>query len=116
MGIDFSHTDAHWAYSGFNRFRTRVAKTIGIDLQKMKGFTGTSGGISWEPYTYHALYPFLDHSDCDGTLSPEECRLVAPALRMALEEIDDEYDKRQGLLLVEGMEEAGGAGETLKFQ
>lgn len=24
MGIDFSHCDAHWAYSGFNRFRNRL--------------------------------------------------------------------------------------------
>lgn len=30
MGIDFSHCDAHWAYSGFHRFRTRLATQVGL--------------------------------------------------------------------------------------
>ena len=29
MGIDFSHGDAHWAYSGFMRFRGRLAVELG---------------------------------------------------------------------------------------
>ena len=28
MGIDFSHGDASWSYSGFNRFRKRLAQEI----------------------------------------------------------------------------------------
>ena len=28
----------HWAYSGFSRFRERIAKTIGVELEMMYGF------------------------------------------------------------------------------
>ena len=38
MGVDFSHGDAHWSYSGFMRFRNRVVNTIAgqeIDLHKL---------------------------------------------------------------------------------
>lgn len=35
--VDFDDR-AHWAYSGFMRFRERIAKMEGIDLQRMDGF------------------------------------------------------------------------------
>lgn len=32
MGLDFTHTDAHWSYGGFDRFRIRLAWAAGIKL------------------------------------------------------------------------------------
>lgn len=123
MGIDFSHTKAQWAYSGFNRFRRALAKHEGIDLDAMEGFRPyddpTWVGKPWDSVTT-ALKPLLDHSDCDGELSPEDCATVAPRLRKVIEAVwpagfDYSYDRRAGLLLAEGMEAAAAAGEPLEF-
>ena len=45
MGIDFHPGSASWSYSGFNRFRERLAEKIDIDLSTMEGF---GGHISWD--------------------------------------------------------------------
>src|SRR3546814_9161128 len=65
MGLDFSHTDAHWAYSGFTRFRRALAKHEGIDLDAMEGFQRHGDDrprVSWNTVTT-PLKPLLDHSD-----------------------------------------------------
>lgn len=119
MGIDFSHNDAHWSYGGFMRFRRELAAHEGIDLAHMEGFRSYGDDrprISWDTVTT-ALRPLLDHSDCDGELSPEECRTVAPRLREVIHAVwpDDCYDREHGLLLAEGMEQAAEAGEPFEF-
>lgn len=120
MGLDFSHTDAHWAYSGFGRFREALADHEGIALPEMVGF---GGHLSWGTVTT-PLKPLLDHSDCDGELTPEECSLVAPRLREVIEalwpnpDLDDVracHDLQAGLALAEGMEAAAAANEPLEF-
>lgn len=120
MGIDFTHTDAHWSYMSFARFRKAVAAHEGINLGEMAGFR--TGGTPWDGITSE-LRAFLNHSDCDGELSPEECRTIAPALRKAIEFIwpaaeqglEASLHRENGLLLVAGMESAAAAGETFEF-
>lgn len=113
VGLDFSHTDAHWGYGGFMRFRGRLASAIGFDLEEMEGFRGTR---SFDEMT-DPIKPLLDHLDCDGVLTPEECMQVAPRLReLVADWADDDYDKRHALLLAEGMDEASQAGEDLQFR
>lgn len=124
MGIDFSHSEAHWAYTGFSRFRRALATFEGIDLDAMAGFC--SGGQPWEPVTT-PLVPLLDHSDCDGDLSPEDCAAVAPRLREVIDQIwpaetsnweqnrEASLHRSNGLLLADGMEAAASAGERLEF-
>lgn len=120
MGIDFSHTDAHWSYGGFARFREALAKHEGIDLDAMEGFRRHGDDrprISWSTVTTD-LKPLLDHSDCDGQLTPEECRQVAPRLREVIDAIwpdERDYDRRTGLELAHGMDVAAQAGEPLEF-
>lgn len=114
MGIDFSHGGAQWSYGGFARFRKTIATHEGIDLAKMQGFGGSR---HWDSVAT-PLRPLLDHSDCDGELSPAECREVAPALRRIVEAIwaEDTYDRHSGLALAAGMEQAAAADEPLEFQ
>lgn len=105
MGLDFSHTEAHWGYIGFNFFRTKLAAEAGIALHCMDGFAadmlgrtyakvrisgedenGNMGPIGFQPVIKWSavnddIVPLLNHSDCDGELSPEECLKVAPRLR-----------------------------------
>ena len=77
MDLDFNHSDAHWSYGGFGNFRRRLANKIGINLSAMKGF---GGDISFETIKDN-IEPFLNHSDCDGILTVEECEKVAPRLK-----------------------------------
>lgn len=119
MGIDFSHTGAHWAYSGFGRFRDALAEHEGIDLGQMEGFRRHGDDrprISWDTVTT-PLKPLLDHSDCDGEISPEDCAAVAPHLRKVIAAIWPEgaYDYQSGMELADGMDAAAEAGEPLEF-
>lgn len=113
MGIDFSHGDATWAYSGFNRARTRLAAVIGLNLDNMVGFGGNQ---EWPDANVNPLVHLLDHSDCDGELTVQQCKSVAPALRKAVASWPDDYDKQMFIRLAEGMEEAATANEPLQFQ
>jgi hypothetical protein len=114
MGIDFSHCDAHWAYSGFNRFRMRLARDIGINLDEMAGFT-IKYGKSWDDID-DPIVPLLDHSDCDGHLTPEECGAIAPRLEELVSVWEDGYDKENALSLAAGMRDAARNNENLIFE
>jgi len=75
---DFSHRErASFTYGVFGYFRRRLAAPLGITLYEMEGF---GGDVSWEPFKDAPLYPLLNHSDCDGRLSWQDCAQVYPAL------------------------------------
>lgn len=113
MGIDFSHCGAHWAYSGFMRFRTRLAETIGIDYVMMAGLGGRR---SWETIK-DPIVPLLNHSDCDGELSPDECRAIAPRLRELVSTWpEDDSDRLKAIELANGMDDAALSNEPLVFR
>ncbi|MFJ2004741.1 hypothetical protein [Streptomyces chartreusis] len=119
MGLDFSHTEAQWAYSGFSRFRRALAHHEGIDLDVMHGFEWYGDDrprVSWDDVTT-PLKPLLNHSDCDGELTPEECRQVAPRLREVVNAVwpEDCHDRASGLALADGMDAAAKANEPLEF-
>jgi hypothetical protein len=112
MGLDFSHTDARWSYSGFHYFRIRLAKEIGIDLESMAGFDGKT---EWPSATKDPIIWLLSHSDCDGHITPKRCAKIAPRLRELVSKWPDEYDKQRALMLADGMESAAAANEKLIF-
>lgn len=119
MGLDFSHCDAHWSYSGFNSFRRRLAKEIGVDLDSMRGFGGLRGGeygtVPWDTVD-DPIRPLLNHSDCDGGMPPADCRAVAARLReLVASWPEGDYDRVNALSLAGGMEAAYFAGEPLEF-
>jgi hypothetical protein len=112
MGIDFSYCDAHWPYSGFHRFRKRLALALGLNLDEMIGFGGKR---SWDTVD-DPIKGLLDHSDCEGDLTPAQCRIIASRLReMVAAWADDDHDKKSGLELAKGMEASANADESLKF-
>jgi hypothetical protein len=129
MGLDIlvgNKGFASWSYSGFNDFRTRLARVIGITLNDMSGFGflaekagKQSKNIDWSEVD-DPIVPLLDHSDCEGELDPKTCAKVAPRLRELLDKMDSDtteerYDREQGLLLVEAMKQAAKTKKPLKF-
>ena len=144
MGLDFSHGGAHWSYSGFMAFRKRLAREIGVDLECMAGFAPPESlidmsakdwdllGFGIKPERFNmswngvndTLVPLLNHSDCDGSLSADECCTIAPRLREIVQRWTDDpeqdqgeaYDKRQALLLADGMEQCAREGRALEFR
>lgn len=112
MGLDFSHCDAHWSYSGFHFFRKRLAAEIRVELDEMAGFGGTG---DWSKVK-DPIVPLLNHSDCDGELTSDECKVVASRLRELVSDwSDDDRDKADALELAQGMELAASRSEHLEF-
>lgn len=113
MGIDFSHCEARWAYSGFHRFRTRLAEKVG--LKDFETITSTKdkrfNAIKKDPIVY-----LLAHSDCDGYLTPTQCKKLAPRLSELVKDWTDDYDREQALELVKGMKSAAKKKQKLKFE
>jgi hypothetical protein len=137
MGIGFAHFNRppghhcpQWAYGGFNRFRVRLAASEGFDLDEMQGFSNgdyfgdnyVPGTRSWDEITT-PLKPLLNHSDCDGELTPEECAQVAPRLREVAASwsvngvtMSDAFDYQGALALAECMEVCAAGNEQLLFR
>jgi hypothetical protein len=94
-----------------------LAKEIGIDLDKMEGF---GGDIPWEEYENDPICILLNHSDCDGQISAEQCLKVSPRLKELVSKWskDDDYKwhRKRALELARGMLEAGKSGEPLLFE
>lgn len=112
MGLDFSHTDVRWSYTGFSIFRKKLAKQIGMDLDKMVGFGGDIPFANFKD----DIIPLLDHSDCEGELTVQECKKVAPRLKELISNWeDDDFDKIRAIELAEGMEKAIACEEPLEF-
>jgi len=111
MGLDFSHTDAHWSYGGFNRFREALAKAAGFNMNDFKGFGGNKG---WEEMQDN-IKPILNHSDCEGELTVDECKIVSPRLRELVADWEDGFDKNQALMLAAGMDYAVEKNQPLEF-
>lgn len=110
MGLSFRGSNVGWAYSGFNRFRARLAKEIGLDLDLMEGF---GGDRKWS--CQDAIIPFLNHSDCEGELTAEECATVGPRLKELVKNWDECVDKSRALELANDMILLGSEGNPLIF-
>lgn len=86
--------------------RTRLAREIGITLGDMHGFSERHGfdGIPWDKVK-DGIVPLLNHTDCEGELSVEEMKSVAPRLRELVAAWPDfDYDKQTSLALSAHME------------
>lgn len=116
MGLSFSHGSAQWAYSGFNRFRERLAQQIGLDLNEMQGYTEPpEAGKSWDKIKDPIKY-LLNHEDCEGTLTPRQCALIAPRLIELTQYWDDkDFDKIRARQLSVGMKQAASKKQKLEF-
>ncbi len=78
-------------------------------------YVGNQPAIPWSKINDPIKY-LLNHSDCEGELTPDECRKVAPRLReLVAGWPDGDRDKENALELADGMDAAAAAGESLRF-
>ncbi len=111
MGLNFRESNAQWSYSGFNNFRRRLATQIGITLDAMQCFGGT---IPWRTVK-DPIVPFLNHSDCEGTMTPEAMKKVAPRIKALVKDWPEDHDKQNGLELAADMLRLSKNGKRLHF-
>lgn len=79
MGLDFSHGDCHFSYSGFMNFRSEIVKSIsGYSQPSLREMyeNGEFKQLSNDP-----IYPLINHSDCDGKLTINEITQILPRLK-----------------------------------
>jgi hypothetical protein len=93
MGLDTSHNAWHGPYSSFNRFRHWLASKAGINLSEYYGYGSKTATKDLDSIN-HKIMPLLNHSDCDGELTPVECKQIAEGIDEILnglskEEIED---------------------------
>lgn len=93
MGLDISHDAFHGAYSAFNRFRRFVLQSIGGSFPPHEDKSLDKDSWYWEtdfsdPKDYPGLCEFLSHSDCDGEINPETCKVIAEEFESILPYIE----------------------------
>lgn len=134
MGIDFRVAGLElpreicpsWAYSGFMAFRDRVLQYFGTSADELyrrpeNAISTTDPQPTEGPWTRVPadLFPFINHSDCDGVLTPDECRRVSAWLWRVVDSwpdtIETQYDRQMGLRLVSLMLICSISERTLEF-
>ncbi|MBW1739413.1 MAG: hypothetical protein JRJ69_18305 [Deltaproteobacteria bacterium] len=107
MGLDCSHNAFSGAYSAFNRFRQAVAKAANGSFPPHDPKNNLDDrywyfGEGYSKDTHPGLYIFLSHSDCDGEISPEDCKKVADELEELLPKLDAMGKGKGHIFLVGG--------------
>lgn len=124
MGLDLSPGGARWSYSGFHRYRLRLAEAIGVDLETVfnRGWVIGPNGENTDPWVpgEEPLFLLLNHSDCEGELSPDACLTVLPRLLQVVigwekDPRDEGYDEAQTIKLACGMVECIIKNQPLLF-
>ncbi len=129
MGLDVSHNAFSGAYSAFNRFRQELARAHGGSypphdkpgLDEQLFYFAEDADRNTNP----GLFIFFSHSDSDGEISPEDCKLVADELEALIPKLNSSNDRghitRAGGIVevtksfIAGCRAAHEANEPLKF-
>jgi hypothetical protein len=89
MGLDTSHDAWHGPYSSFNQFRKWLAGKIGINLEEYIGY-GDDNSKKELASIKHKLMPLFNHSDCEGHLTPTQCKKISDGIDEVLSNISKE--------------------------
>lgn len=102
MGLDTTHNAFHGSYSAFCIFRKAVAAAAGGSYPPHDpSLKDASGNPLRDDLWYFdnditttekspGLAAFLNHSDCDGFLTPNECKMIADEIEVLLPKIDEQ--------------------------
>lgn len=99
MGLDTTHNAFHGAYSAFNSFRKFICEATGGSFPPHRDKSLKDGcfyyGDGYSPETHKGLTEFLSHSDCDGEISPEMCKIIADELEELLPKVEEMAKTRE---------------------
>lgn len=102
MGLDTTHNAFHGSYSSFCIFRKAVAAAAGGSYPPHDPSLKDSNGNPLRDDMWYfdnavttakenpGLTAFLNHSDCDGFLTPSECKMIADEIEALLPKIDEQ--------------------------
>lgn len=125
MGLDTTHGCWSGSYSAFNRWRTELARAVGIELKSMYGFARALDfcsackqqlptGISWDALKPDAIHILLNHSDCDGSIRWQDCEAIAARLEEVAPRLANEWQEDTARF-VAGLREAASLREDVEF-
>ncbi len=121
MGINFHVKDyeckARWSYTGFFRFRQRIAKSLGLKLEIDSEFKWIDQ--DWESWDKDWLI-FLTHSDCNGYFTSYRCGRISRKLKIVLDtwepkDIIESYDLEHGIQLVKAMKHCKNSKKIMRI-
>lgn len=78
MGLTVSHGAWEGGYGSFGNFRRWLGAAIGIDVDAMQGYGGST---PWPAIEDEPLVALLHHSDCDDDIPVEQLPGLARRLR-----------------------------------
>lgn len=85
MGLDTIHDAFHGAYSSFMRFRRGLVEhSLNLDIRDFEGY---DGNIPYTQIQDAGLRRLVNQSDCDGEISPEDCKLIADYLTSVIPDL-----------------------------
>lgn len=136
MGLDTSHDCWHGAYSAFTRWRHEVAKAAGYAVWSVTYDNGWKydtimldwGHITpkqlmgeWEATPNDPLIVLFAHSDCEGSIYPDQARPLADALEAIMPKLSGDYGGHIGDIsdktrtFIDGLRKAVAANEPVEF-
>ncbi|WP_293925421.1 hypothetical protein [Sphingobacterium sp. UBA6320] len=113
MGLDTTHNAFHGAYSAFMRFRKGlVDHSLKTDVMNFNGFGGT---VPEETIENPGLQRLIHQSDCDGEISPDDCKLIADYLETIIPELSEGELKDRSIQFRDGCLLAHSKSEFIEF-
>lgn len=121
MGLDVSHGAWSGAYSSFHTWRVALATAAGgrlephPDVPWMAKYTYDRAAFDTE-LQERGFDTLMQHSDCDGRISPQMCKHVADALEHLLPKLARSGEMTDRTVrFIEGCRRAHARGEYLDF-
>lgn len=100
MGLDTTHDAFHGAYSSFMQFRRGLVEhSLKMEI---KDFEGYDGALPYSHIQDAGLRRLVNQSDCDGEISPEDCKLIAEYLEKTIPELEEGEVKDRSIQFKDG--------------
>ena len=122
MGLDTTHDCFHGPYSDFMRWRIQLHHVITGEAATRDALTGAWYSGLYEDHSM-PINVLMDHSDCDGLITAEQCLPLGLALLELIPRLpaDDalEYElSTQGVAFkfAQGLFNAASKGESVEFR
>tara|TARA_R110000851_G_scaffold98468_2_gene213107 strand:+ start:123 stop:497 length:375 start_codon:yes stop_codon:yes gene_type:complete len=94
MGLNTTHNAFHGSYGGFNRMRQDIAKVWGGSYPPHRDDNLDDKFVYFPEKIdeQSGMAIFMRHSDCDGEISPQDCKKVADELAKLLPKLEQYID------------------------